>query len=94
MNLIKLRVGFVPGSTLEPGTYPVTPVVQVAFEREFRIGVGRAFSSDDMRQEYVYWLAWKAMHCAGRVVKPFDEWLGDLTSVEVVADTVPTAATP
>lgn len=93
MNLINLRVSFVNASEHEGGTYPVTPVVQVAFEREFKTGMGKAFQAD-MRSEYVYWLGWKAMHCAGKIVKPFDAWLGELAAVEIVTDaTGPTAAT-
>lgn len=94
MNTVKLRVDFTPGSDMEPGTYPLTPVVQVAFEREYKVGIARAFSEDTMKQEYVYWLAWKAMHAAGRVVKPFDQWLGELAAVEIVNESVgPTVAT-
>ena len=93
MNLISLRVKFTNGSELEDGTYPVTPVVQVAFEREFKTGMGKAFQTD-MRSEHVYWLGWKAMHAAGKVVKPFDGWLGELAAVEIVTDSSgPTAAT-
>ena len=93
MNLISLKVSFTNGSELEAGTYPVTPVVQVAFEREFKTGMGKAFQTD-MRSEHIYWLAWKAMHAAGKVVKPFDGWLGELASVEIVTNnTGPTTAT-
>jgi hypothetical protein len=93
VNLIKLKVEFVPGSDAEPGVYPVTPVVQVAFEREFRTGLSKAFQTE-MRNEHLYWLAWKAMHVAGKVVKPFDGWLNDLAAVEIVNEnTGPTAAT-
>ena len=94
MVTVKLRVDFAPGSSHEPGTYPLTPVVQVAFEREYKVGIARAFSEDTMKQEYVYWLGWKAMHAAGKTVKPFDQWLGDLTAVEIVNEAVgPTVAT-
>jgi hypothetical protein len=55
--------------------------------------MGKAFQTD-MRSEHIYWLAWKAMHAAGKVVKPFDGWLGELASVEIVTDSSgPTAAT-
>jgi hypothetical protein len=34
--------------------------------------------------EYVYWLAWKAMQDSGAVVKPFEQWLDTVKSVEMV----------
>ena len=93
MMQIKLRARFVDGSELEDGEYTVTPTVQVAFEREFKVGIAKAFGQE-MRNEHLYWLTWKAMHAAGRVVKPFDGWLGELAAVEIVDDrSGPTAAT-
>jgi hypothetical protein len=90
MNKIKMRVAFAAGSDMEDGTYSVTPVVQVAFEREYRIGIGRAFGEGgEMRQEHMFWLAWKAMHAAGKIVKPFDGWLEELAEIEIVNDVVP-----
>lgn len=61
----------------------VGPKVQVAFEREWKIGMPRAFG-DQQRFEYVYWIAWKALHVAGNVVKPFDGWLETVENVEMV----------
>jgi hypothetical protein len=62
--------------------YEVTPKVQVAFEREFKVGMGKAFQQDQ-KMEYVYWLAWKAAQSEGEVVKPFDGWLDTVRSVEI-----------
>lgn len=69
--------------------YPVTPVVVVAFEREFKTGLGKAFGEGgEQRAEHMYWLAHKAAHTAGVVVKPFNEWLAEIDGVEVVEDDV------
>lgn len=77
--------------TTEDGSkdYAVGPKVQVAFEREFKVGLPKAFSADQ-KVEHLYWLAWKASHAAGEVVKPFDGWLDTVQAVEVVGqDEVP-----
>lgn len=70
-----------------PQTFPVTPRVQVEFEREFKTSMIAAFS-DEPRMEHLYWLGWKSMHAAGQVVKPFDGWLEmvDRVSPEGVED--------
>lgn len=64
-------------------TYTVGPKVQVAFEREFKVGLPVAFTKDQ-KVEHLYWLGWKASHAAGEVVKPFDGWLDTVESVEIV----------
>lgn len=64
-----------------PKSYPVGPRVQVDFEREYKLSMLSAFSSDP-KMEHLYWLGWKASHAAGAVVKPFDQWLDDVQSVE------------
>ena len=63
--------------------YTVGPKVQVAFEREWKVGMPKAFSSDQ-KVEHIYWLAWKAMGASGAVVKPFDGWMDGLEAVEIV----------
>ncbi|HEY7823334.1 MAG TPA: hypothetical protein VIG24_10890 [Acidimicrobiia bacterium] len=63
--------------------YQVGPKVQVAFEREWKIGMPKAFSADQ-RVEHMYWLGWKAAQASGVAVKPFDSWLDGVESVEVV----------
>lgn len=67
----------------ETNDYQVGPKVQVAFEREWKIGMPKALTNEQ-RMEHLYWLGWKAMHTAGVVVKPFDAWLDGVDSVEVV----------
>lgn len=73
------------------GTYPVTPRVQVDFERRYKTTIIAAFSSDPSI-EHLCWLGWAAMKNAGEVVKLFDEWLDQVDSVEPdVGDAVPLA---
>jgi hypothetical protein len=36
----------------------------------------------DASYEALCWAAWKGSHVAGLVVKPFDEWLDDIDSIE------------
>jgi hypothetical protein len=79
MISLTLRVT-VAGETNE---YVVGPKVQVAFEREWKTGLPKAFSSEQ-RMEHMYWIAWKAQHAAGVPVKPFDSWLDTVENVEVV----------
>lgn len=62
--------------------YVVTPKVQVEFERQYKTGLGRAFQTD-MKAEYIYWLAWKAIHYSGKTVRPFDSWLDDVIDVQL-----------
>lgn len=61
----------------------VGPKVQVAFEREWRIGLPKAFGAEQ-KFEYVYWIAWKALELSGEVIKPFDGWLEQVENVEMV----------
>lgn len=67
----------------ETNEYVVGPKVQVAFEREWKIGLPKAFSADQ-KMEHLYWLGWKAQQSSGAVVKPFDGWLDGVEAVEVV----------
>jgi hypothetical protein len=76
---LTLRVETENGS----GDYQVGPKVQVAFEREWKVGMPKAFNTEQ-KMEHLYWLAWKAVHASGEVVKPFDGWLDSVTSVEIV----------
>lgn len=82
---LKLTVTKTDGSSR---TFPVTPKVIVAFEREFKQGLVSAYSNDN-RMEHTYWLAWKAEHAAGHVVKPFDGYLDDIVSVELEETAAP-----
>jgi hypothetical protein len=77
---IRMRVSTSDGPQ---GEFAISPKVQVEFERQYKTGIGKAFEND-LKMEHIYWLGWKAMHYAGRVVKPFDTWLDEIVEIEVV----------
>lgn len=76
--LMRLRV--VP-SQGEPYEVSVTPKVIVAAERQFSKPMTQLFG-ENASFEALCWAAWKATHVSGMVVKPFDEWLDDVDSIE------------
>lgn len=80
MIAVKLRITMTDGPL---GEFIVSPRVQVEFERQFKVGIGKAFETD-LKMEHIYWLAWKSAHYAGASVKPFDSWLDGVVEVEVV----------
>ena len=67
--------------------YPVTPKVEVDFERKFGVGIGKAFQ--DLRREHQHYLAWLAVKATGAVVKPFDGWLETIEGTEVMVEADP-----
>jgi len=67
--------------------YRLTPSVVVAFERQFGVGIGKAFTSDQ-KAEHMYWLAWKAVQQSGQAVKPFEGWLESIIDVQMVEEPV------
>jgi hypothetical protein len=69
----------------DPVTVKVTPKVVVSAERQFKLPMAQLFSGESMSYETMAWVAWKAMHVAGHVVKTFDLWLDDLEAVEFAA---------
>ncbi len=67
--------------------YPVTPKVEVDFERKFGVGIGKAFQ--EQKREHQHYLAWLAVKASGAVVKPFDGWLETVENTEVSVETDP-----
>ena len=67
--------------------YPVTPKVEVDFERKFGVGIGKAFA--EQKREHQHYLCWLAMKQAGHVVKPFDGWLDTVENTEVTVQQDP-----
>ena len=65
--------------------YRLTPAVVVAFERQFGLGIGKAFAAEQ-KAEHVYWLAWKCIQQSGSVVKPFEGWLESVVDVQMVEE--------
>lgn len=76
------------------GVYPVTPRVQVDFEREHKRSLVAAFS-DEPSMEHLYWLGWRSMKAAGETSQTFDGWLDEVASVSPEgADDVPLGQPP
>jgi hypothetical protein len=67
--------------------FPVTPKVEVDFERKFGVGIGKAFQ--EQKREHQHYLAWLAMKQAGHAVKPFDGWLETVENTEVLVASDP-----
>ncbi|HEY7824858.1 MAG TPA: hypothetical protein VIG24_18610 [Acidimicrobiia bacterium] len=67
--------------------FPVTPKVEVEFERKFGMGIGKAFQ--EMKREHQHYLCWLAMKQSGAIVKPFDGWLDEIESTEVLVSEDP-----
>lgn len=67
-------------------SYKLTPRVIVGFEQQYGKGLPKLLG-EEQKIEHVYWLAWKSMHSAGVVVKPWGpEFLDTLISAELDAD--------
>ena len=61
----------------------VSPVLEVAFERQFKGGFAKLFRTEE-RSEHLYWLAWEGLRRSGVVVPPFgDDFLASLNGVEI-----------
>jgi hypothetical protein len=71
------------------GSYPVTPRVQVDFERQFQMPMITAFDTSTgglPKMEYLYWIGWRSMVAAKRSTQTFDEWLDDVAAVDTDGD--------
>jgi hypothetical protein len=91
MAVLKVRVNYDDGRTVE---VKVTPAVQIAFEREYAIGLAKA--SQDMRNEYMYYLAWKGLQLTGQEDNDFDAFVSTIDDVDVdrTEKSDPTASGP
>lgn len=79
---MRLIVGYADGTH----EFEVSPILEVAFERQFKGGFQKLLRSEE-KSEHVYWLAWEGLRRNGVVVPPFgDKFLENLTSVEVGDD--------
>lgn len=67
-------------------THKITPVIEVAFEKEMKGGLAKIFREHE-RASDLYWLAWECLRRSGRTVPPFgDKFLELLEAVEIVDD--------
>ena len=76
--LMRLRV--IPTNG-DPYEVPLTPKLIVAIERQFSKPISDLFGQT-ASFETLCWAAWKGSQNIGKPVKPFDEWLNDLDSIE------------
>lgn len=67
---------------------PITPKSAIEFERHFKMGLPKAFTTEQ-KMEHLFWLGWACVKATGRVVKPFDSWLEQVKNVEMVVNTDP-----
>ena len=64
-------------------TIEVSPIIEVAFERQFKGGFAKLFRTEE-RSEHLYWLAWEGLRRNGVTVPPFDDsFLANLKSVDI-----------
>lgn len=75
MVVIELAVEYLDGRTV---TVRVLPVTQVAFERQFKMSFGAAFSEDSKPlMEHMFWVTWHA----ARTGLEFDDWLESVAGI-------------
>ena len=80
--LMRLRVVPSSGDAYEVA---LTPKLIVAVERQFSQPVSTLFG-ESASFEVLCWTAWRGTQASGRIVKPFDEWLDDLDSIEAAEE--------
>lgn len=85
----KIKVTKNDGTT---DSFSVSPKVIVAFERTFKTGLAAAFTNEQ-KMEHVYWLAWECERAAGRIVPLFDDYLDNVSNVEMDTNNVPSVGT-
>jgi hypothetical protein len=91
MIVWQLTVTKVDGSV---NTYTVGPRQIVAFERQWKVGLAKAFQVEQ-KMEHLFWLAWEAERASGSTVPPFgDAYLDSLLNVEIDTVANPSAGTP
>jgi hypothetical protein len=73
-------------------TYRIGAPHIVAFERQFGMGLGRAFS-EDQKMEHVLWLAWTADKRQNQTAQTFDEYLDTVSDIDLDATANPTDGT-
>lgn len=79
--LMRIRVSMNDGSSYE---VVAGPKAVVESERHFSKSMTQLFGAESASYEALCFLAWRATQLSNRVVKPFDEWLGDVEGIEPV----------
>mgnify|MGYP006274934305 CR=1 FL=1 len=80
--MAKLKITKAGGDVVEQ---KITPLVEYAFEKEWKVGYYKALT-EDPKQTYIYWLAWKCLSLVEDVPLFGDKFIERLESVEVLAD--------
>lgn len=78
MAVLNVKVTYDDGSSVD---LKITPAAQVAFEREYGMGLNKA--SLDMRNEYLFFLAWKASQLSLGSTCSFETFVGSIEDVSV-----------
>lgn len=74
---LKMTVNYTNGGA---STVDVKPRSQIAFERQFDIGIAAAFSNaNGLRFEHIYFMAWHA----SKTNQPFDDWLESVDGIDM-----------
>jgi len=70
----------------------VKPRSQIAFERQFNVGIVTAFgASEGLRFEHIYFMAWHAANTGAS----FDDWLDSVDGIDMeVGSSDPTLPVP
>lgn len=75
----KLKVTYTDGRVLET---KITPKVEVAVEKQFKVGLQSL--QGDAHAEHFYYMAWAGLHYAGQEGKSFEDFLDALEDVEPI----------
>jgi len=90
-GLMRLRVVELSGDSYELN---IGPKVIVEVERHFKKSMSQLFSADNASYEALCYVAWRGSQLALKVVKPFDEWLGEIENIEAVEEQAVPLGTP
>jgi hypothetical protein len=84
----RLKVKYTDGTEVE---ILAGPRAQVDLERHYKMSIAEA-----RNVEHVYYLAWTALHLAGKEPRAFEEWLDGLADVDNLGevDANPTQSSP
>jgi hypothetical protein len=78
MGVLRVTVTYADERNVE---VKVTPKVQLAFERQYGMGLPKA--SKDMHNEYLFYLAWKALQFSGQETREFEDFVDSIDDVDV-----------